>query len=439
MIKRLVIHRFRGIHEGVLDDLGKINLFIGPNNSGKTAILEMLYMAGVSGRPCNLIMEDIEPSAFDARTLAEHDFLGEEPMPRLRLRHGEPRLWKNSPASLKADDGSLGIQFLDIVEEFPLNRFFLAPPLYEPGEPSTDFTKNDPERISMLQLRQQEKIPDDIIPSLFNEKNLKPDQSIISYLWESPWVYKWERENPLDHFAVWAATGKMPDAPKVLFFDFHTANQHFNERFTQWAKNTIPDWYEKIAQKLSLVFPELEEAIIEIDNAPDNQPGESGYIRFSGKTRLPIDHFGDGARHAFKVLAGIIPLAETVTKENPGLFLWEDPELFMHPATLGRLLEEVIKILKDKPIQVFITTQSLDVLAWMANSLDKNSSLSANFNTYSLKLQTTGILDSRLFRGKRVNEWLLDGFDPRDTETGMVDISPISWRLKSEEEEELLW
>jgi hypothetical protein len=111
----------------------------------------------------------------------------------------------------------------------------------------------------------------------------------------------------------------------------------------------------------------------------------------------------------------------------------------MHPATLGRLLEEVINILDDKPIQVFISTQSLEVLAWMASSLEDKSSLLANFNTYSLKLQTSGILDSRLFRGKEVNEWLVDGFDPRDAETGMVDMSPISWRLRSDEEEELLW
>ncbi len=59
MIKRLVVHRFRGIREGVLDDLGKINLLIGPNNSGKTAILEMLYLGGTSGRPVQLILDDV--------------------------------------------------------------------------------------------------------------------------------------------------------------------------------------------------------------------------------------------------------------------------------------------------------------------------------------------------------------------------------------------
>ena len=57
MIERLVVHRFRGIREGVLQDLGKINVLIGPNNSGKTAILELLYLGSVSGRAAQLILD----------------------------------------------------------------------------------------------------------------------------------------------------------------------------------------------------------------------------------------------------------------------------------------------------------------------------------------------------------------------------------------------
>ena len=68
MIKRLVIHRFRGIRQGTLEDFGKINVLIGPNNSGKSAILEMLYLAGVAGRECEVLIPDVEPSAWKATT-----------------------------------------------------------------------------------------------------------------------------------------------------------------------------------------------------------------------------------------------------------------------------------------------------------------------------------------------------------------------------------
>ena len=107
-IRRLVIHRFRGIKEGVIDDFGEINLLIGPNNSGKTAILEMLYLAGVSHRPCSFVSRDLAPSAWHARTLDIYDFLGLEPLPRLRQRHGEAKTWRESPADITVE-GSLTI------------------------------------------------------------------------------------------------------------------------------------------------------------------------------------------------------------------------------------------------------------------------------------------------------------------------------------------
>ncbi len=101
MIRSLTIHRFRGIREGVLDDLGKLNVLIGPNNSGKTSILELLYLGGLSGVPCELITENIEPSAWTATLLSPRDLLALDPVDRLRRRHGyadeAPRGFKVDP------------------------------------------------------------------------------------------------------------------------------------------------------------------------------------------------------------------------------------------------------------------------------------------------------------------------------------------------------
>jgi hypothetical protein len=38
----------------------------------------------------------------------------------------------------------------------------------------------------------------------------------------------------------------------------------------------------------------------------------------------------------------------------------------MHPATLGRLLDEVARLVAGKAVQVFLSTQSLEVLSWLA-------------------------------------------------------------------------
>ncbi len=55
MLQSLTIHRFRGIREGVIQNLRAFNVLIGPNNSGKSALLELLYLGGLSRRTCQLI------------------------------------------------------------------------------------------------------------------------------------------------------------------------------------------------------------------------------------------------------------------------------------------------------------------------------------------------------------------------------------------------
>ncbi|MCD6389837.1 MAG: ATP-binding protein, partial [Desulfobulbaceae bacterium] len=170
-------------------------------------------------------------------------------------------------------------------------------------------------------------------------------------------------------------------------------------------------WEKKITQSLERVFPELEGANVSIK--PQKGLDWTGFIEFAGRTPLPIDHFGDGARHAFKVLAVLIALSEKVDKACPGLFLWEDPELFMHPATLARLLEETLRLISDKPIQMFITTQSLEVIAWLANYLDKlTDEEAARIRSHRLELKQE-TLQAHKFEGRSIGGWLQFFGDPR--------------------------
>ena len=361
MIKRLVIHRFRGIHQGVLDDLGKINLLIGPNNSGKTAILEMMYLAGVAGRECEVLIPDVEPSAWKATTLNQLDFLGYRPLSRLRRRHGEPRKWRDTQAE-RINGYTLDIRIKSdkLPEGYPLRRFTLSAPPDEKGSKGF-FEKGEEFYVSLFRLTPHAKVsvPEPMMPPFFNEQRVSLENTYWTYLWEKSWIYQWTKKSPIDHFAVWAIEGKLAPPENVLFFDFHVATQKFKKNFADHTFKVE----RKITKNLAKVFPEIKGARIY---------NNTGYISLFEKEDdpIPIDHFGDGARHAFKVLASLTVLLKQASKEKPGLFLWEDPELFMHPATLGRLLEQVIELTRDMPIQLLITTQSLEVLAWFVKMVE---------------------------------------------------------------------
>ena len=434
MIKRLIIHRFRGIKKGILDDLGQINLLIGPNNSGKTAILEMLYLGGLAHRPCSFMSRYLEPSAWPARTLDIYDFLGLEALPRLRQRHGEARMWKESPADITVD-GSLTVSLPDIPDKYPLRDFELAPPLDSPGRRKA-FSQKDINRVSMFQLEPWEgyAVPSDLIPLIFQEHDVRLENGFWSYLWEDAWIYYWGKTAGIDNFAIWAMEGTRPKY--VAFFDFHVAEQHFNQRFAGKSYKDIPDWEMKIAQSLGRVLPELEGAKVSVK--PKKGIEWTGYIEFPGRTPLPIDHFGDGARHAFKVLAGLVALCGIVDEEHSGLFLWEDPELFMHPATLGRLLQKVIELVKLKPIQVFITTQSLEMIAWVTYFYTKRELNEEEIHIDYLNLDN-GKLRVHKFHIQTVLDWLRGGLDLREIETGLVENFPLSWKLRIPEKGEAPW
>jgi hypothetical protein len=163
MIESLIIHRFRGIREGILKDIGKLNIFVGPNNSGKTALLEMLYLGGVNGRQVELILDDYpvktekteiskeKEISYKAAVPVRYDFLNNEPLPRLRERHGHDGLWIENPASLTRE-GSIAVNLDGLIKKSVMKGFRLAASLEEEGDkPKNDFNEKDIHEIALDQ------------------------------------------------------------------------------------------------------------------------------------------------------------------------------------------------------------------------------------------------------------------------------------------------
>jgi len=55
MLRELTIKNFRGISEGYIEGFGELNVFVGRNNSGKSSVLEALY---ILLNPDNYIKEE---------------------------------------------------------------------------------------------------------------------------------------------------------------------------------------------------------------------------------------------------------------------------------------------------------------------------------------------------------------------------------------------
>ena len=449
MFQKLVIKNFRGIAAGQLEDFGKINLLIGPNNSGKTAILEMLYLAAVNGRPCSLFSNNLQvesplppaeepesdepspdeplldlsnranapttpskPTLHDqSKTKADsvspkviqtlpgavplpNDFLGYRPWPRLWQRHGQETIWRENNGAL-TDSNSLSYRITNLAEQHPFYDFKLIPPLTNRLNSYGGFSVEDVATIASCAILPAPNLPPELLPHTANQFNQ------LVYSWYPKFIHQGQ---PL---ALWGLQGERPNPNKVLFFDFHTVSQHFNPSFWEMAWNQVPDWYELIAENLGEIFPELKGCRVEI--VPVNG-GYAGSVRRPGERPILIDHFGDGARHAFKLLAALIAL-KTITPQEPALLLWEDPELFMHPAGLKTMLTIIAKLIADLPIQLFISTHDNELIAILTH-LTQQLGLADSLRAFRLGRQN-GRLVSAGFRTENLRSWLESGKDPR--------------------------
>ncbi len=423
MIRSLTIHRFRGIREGVIKNLRSFNVLIGPNNSGKSALLELLYLGSLSRRTCQLITKTIEPSVHAATTLVARDFLSYAPTERLRQRHGYAVRETDSFVIDLDKEQNLILELPDLLATHPLHRFRLAA--------EAPFRKIDIQRTLMFSLAKPEDAPPEFIPTLLNTHRPEHPSQRWHYVWDQRWVYRWNDTQPLDRLAIWAEAGDGA-AAHVLFFDFHTAHAHFEGAFAQRCYRTVSKWEERIAQSMARVFPDMAGVRVNVKPTPTGTTW-GGYLELPDRTLpLEIDQFGDGARHAFKVLAALIALVDRAEQHEPGLFLWEDPELFMHPATLGRLLDEVARLVAGKPVQVFMSTQSLEVIAHITRMLQRDVLSPEQTLAFRLNLRD-GILRSAWGDVDTLTAWLEAGLDPRILED--VDL-PLQFHLREEVHED---
>lgn len=416
MIERLIISRFRGIRKGVIKDIGKINLLVGPNNSGKSAILEAIYWLSVSGKNCGIYSRDL-PELKDKDGLSysrkafvpvETDLLGLSPCSRIWKRHGKSESWKEAPGTV-SEDGILVYNIPHLKKDDPLKSFRLIPPQ---TEEIRDVEKFDEKTLSTtgVFVLDNFKGADDILkcylPDLYPEEFSSGAQyKCFAFTWYPDFIHRG------NSFGVWGIEGETADADCVLFFDFHATGDHFTKEFW-WTMRDVPDWRNQLTRAFGKVIDDIDEFRVSIEPHPALSEIMQGAVEIEGKGTVPIDDFGDGARHAFKVLAGLTVLADRCEDGKEGIFLWEDPELFMHSKSLCRLIKEVVEIVKDKPIQVFISTQSLEVIAFFARVLKERQELQDKIRAFRMKLVDDELITAH-FKYSNLDAWLKHGLDLR--------------------------
>jgi len=420
MIEKIQINNFRGIKSGKLQGFRQFNLLVGPNNSGKSAILETLYLASTATRLANLTVQDHQSGRKTCPiAISEPDLLNQSSLRHCLTRHN---YYKASGAG-SLSQGILKVQ----VPNHAIHKFELTPLGYEA------FSHEEVQDIALLRLQGHGEAD---VQSLAQKITAsKTDLQANQHL-----LFCWHRD--LTHYARasadWLITGQIASSYHTLFHDIFFTQKNLSLTFVEQNLATVPGWTYQIARHLAHVFDIQDPFAVQflptgkLSHGDASQSTMQGWIAPTDRLALPIDAWGDGARTAFKLLTPLIALANRVTAEAPGILLWEEPELFQNPKTLGNLLREVVEIVRDKPIQIFMVSHSLEVVAHLTTMLQEGQIAEDDAMTFLLNLQE-GELQSTWFAADNLISWLESGLDPRVWD----DFAPpVQFRTAPAKEEE---
>ena len=116
MIHSVTIKGYRGFHRFEMGQLGRVNLLVGKNNSGKSSVLEAMYLLAAGGDPYALWtvlsrrgeridMEPVGRTTSDTELDISHLFCGHELRAQASFVRGGGKVgqWSGAMRALRAE------------------------------------------------------------------------------------------------------------------------------------------------------------------------------------------------------------------------------------------------------------------------------------------------------------------------------------------------
>ena len=332
MLSRLIIENFRSIKN--LDiPLGPVNVFVGPNNSGKTAILEAL----------NLLLGETYPSvrSFDERDYHMHDVT----LPIAITAFLDAPIQVQDV--FRRDHEAWGFQI-------KLTRYQRGSGRAQAGDPKFNYTMIDAKGTTLQTVQrrpapggrpfpEQVRVSNDLrdqFPTLF----VGIDRSIVAQLrgYQRTFMGRILRELnkqfASDDTRVASFAAKMDEATQVLRTN---AFQGFEKTFREHVSSLTG------LSDLTLGFRSFDPL--------DHYRLLELYVReTAGGLEFLPDEMGSGTQSALAV--ALVRAYAQIVKQSAALVI-EEPELFLHPHSC-RFFDRSLRELADTGVQVFYSTHS---------------------------------------------------------------------------------
>ncbi len=326
-IKELHVNTYRGIKELSITNLGKVNIFVGDNNVGKTSVLEAIELL------CN-------PSLSNLIRIARQREVYRNPI-RMSLNLLDSLLYV---FDVEQKDNQSRIYSLEIGGN--VNERDGSVKVW--GEVVDQFV--DLDKVGKHQFINQKKLEslslDGFTPTFVGEMYSSFPQQLSLFGENS---VKFE----VNEFTVVRYSGQN-ELIKVHFI--HTGDHILENVFGSLIRNKV----HKIAAVQLL--KEFDESIVDIRYINE----ESRFVPVIENTKgnyIPLSLYGDGMRKALTMLNAII-------KATDGVVLIDEFETALHTSAMKQVFQFLLKIAKQMNVQLFLTTHSIEAVDKLLQSAE---------------------------------------------------------------------
>lgn len=345
-LETVTIHQFRGLRDLELKDLGRINLLVGINNSGKTSVLEALSVY------CHPLDIKVWLSTANQR---EQD-IG---VYRIRLLDAIKWLFTHNSASIVEPDKP--IILISSTGLFSVKKLIAS---YEEMEQISLSEESNIRNIS-----NEEEIENEDTPRVKKGIKLKievfaDDGYQLSLFGEPPACITdfllWEDER------FYRLPGKREPSLKTSVV---TPSSHRSEvgQFRLLSEATFQNFKADVIQLLKQIDNNISD--IEILLPPESMSSRFNiYIQHKKLGLAPVSTFGDGIRR-------LLHIALKLASVKGGILLIDELESTIHTEALQNSFQWLVKWCTEMDVQLFATTHSLEAVDALLEVTESDSDL----------------------------------------------------------------
>ncbi|MEB3831005.1 AAA family ATPase [Phormidium sp. CCY1219] len=325
----IAIEGFRQFKHLNLNNLGKINLFFGPNNAGKSSILEAIY-THACGLNLAAVMGQVVLNRADNAVSGPLD-LGEKIFSLFRDTSSLPYTF------------TLSAKTLDTPSPYLLKSSF---------HPAAELSLLDPLGLGQLSgsFSSQTRGFTQLIPARSPTAETRSQHRNIPDTYLGKWSVEFngeKLENQL-YFPQFQFEAK----PQFRSATLHEILDHrtLGEDLRIFSQLKRYDIFGQFIAEMKQAFPEVLD--IDLIPYPNGTPAPVAIATTDGR-RLPLYSFGDGMRRWFYLLGQMLIFQN-------GVHCIEELEVTLHPAAQSPFIPLLVKYANEFNNQLFVTSHSIE-------------------------------------------------------------------------------